>query len=137
MTSEYQNKGGLGGKASESSLIPVRLRRTRDQSLKITVQAVVQDAPLTVNEVGLGLLPFQLALKPGLAEAPGASVPLKLALVTVTLAPDCAKTPFHPCVICWLPGKVKFKVQLLQVVELVLVIVMEPPKPPVHWLVTV
>jgi hypothetical protein len=89
---------------------------------------------LSVNEVGLGLLPLQDALKPGvpLTEAPAGIDPLYETLVTVTALPDCEKVPFHPCVIVWPPGKLNFSVQPLIAVVPVLVIERFAPKPPDH-----
>jgi hypothetical protein len=93
--------------------------------------AVVQAAPLSVNAVGLALVPVTLALKPIGVLAPGASEPFQLSLVTVTcsLPCGCVQVPSHPLVTCWLPENVKTSVQLvIAVAPLVMVIL--PVNPP-------
>ena len=79
-----------------------------DGDVEVTVP--VQGVPLSVNDVGVGLLPDQAPLNPKAAVAPVATVALYDTLVTVTWDPDWTEVPFHNWVTVWPPVKVQVSV---------------------------
>jgi len=56
-----------------------------------------------VNAAGAVLVPLDAEVGPIEVEAPVASAPFQLALVTVTVSPDWDQFPDQPWVSCWLP----------------------------------
>ena len=95
----------------------------------------VHVTPLSVKDVGTGLLPDHDALKPTCAVAPVDSEPFQPALLIVTAAPDCVAVPPQACVICWPAPNDQPSFQLLTASPR-LVTTTSPPKPLGHWLVT-
>ncbi|GAB3838634.1 hypothetical protein GCM10029963_04980 [Micromonospora andamanensis] len=74
----------------------------------------VHTVPLRVNELGDGLAPVKLPLKPMLVLAPVPSEPFQLALRAVTELPLWLQVADQPWVSRWPPsGKVNPRVQLL------------------------
>jgi len=98
--------------------------------------APVHGVPLSEKLVGFGLLPLYEALKPGLTVPPEGRLPFQAALRIVALAPDWVKSPFQLCWICWLPGQVQVRFQLVSGSPRLLM-TMLPVKPVGHWLGTV
>jgi hypothetical protein len=93
--------------------------------------------PLTVNEVGLLFVPFQLAMKPKLLDPAGAIVPFQLRLVAVTVAPDVAWVALQIWLICCPLANVQTTFHPLIAAVPVLVMDTSPWKPPDHELVIV
>jgi hypothetical protein len=62
-----------------------------------------QVVPFSVKLAGAALLPLPLKLAPICADPCVARLPFQLALVTVTVWPDCDQFPFQPWVSVWLP----------------------------------
>jgi hypothetical protein len=80
-------------------------------------------------------VPVIEARNPTSIVVPVAKLPLKLALLTVTSAPDCVATPFHNWVIAWPDGNDQVSVQLVSGGPL-FVSCISPWKPTFHWFTT-
>lgn len=72
------------------------------------------------------------ALKPKLTLSPLATAAFQLLLDTVTVGPDCEKSPFQPLVIDWSPGKSNVSFQASTASPL-LVTLTAAVNPPPHW----
>ena len=95
----------------------------------------LQATPLSVNEVGFGLLPLHDPLKPMLVAAPVARLPFHDSFCAVTLLPDWLHLADQPCATRWLEsGNVKPSVQPLSASPTFLM-VMLAVKPPCQSLV--
>jgi hypothetical protein len=97
----------------------------------------VHAVPLSANDAGTGLAPFQAPTNPIEVDAPVRSDPFQLMLAAETPAPDCVQAALQPCVTRWLAfGKSNVSVQP-DIGSPRLVIAMLAVNPLVHWLCTV
>ena len=80
--------------------------------------------------------PLELARKPNVADAVGASEPFHVRFLAVTVVPLCVTVAFQDWVICWPPVKLSVAVQPDVVAAPPLRTLTSPWKPLLHWLIT-
>lgn len=89
--------------------------------------STLQVVPLSVNEVGDGLLPDREQRKPALTLAPVASAPLQLWSAAVTVVPDRDHSAFQPWLSFCPPAKSKVRLQLLTAAVLLVIVTAPTP----------
>jgi hypothetical protein len=106
----------------------------------VVCAAPPQVTPLTLNEVGLGLLPDQVPWNPMLVEPPLAIAPFQAALVAVTVLPDWLHEPADQPLVYFVvvSGKSNFSVQLVQASPMFLMVMfaVNPPCQSLLWYCT-
>ncbi|GAA1771817.1 hypothetical protein GCM10009681_49050 [Luedemannella helvata] len=130
----------VGGRLVTTEEVGGRLVTTEDVGGRLVTTEEVgvlppQVTPFTANEVGLLLVPFQLARKPGFTEPPLPTAPFQLSFAKVTLDPVWVARPFQPCWIDWPFANENVSDQLVQASP-VFLMTMLPWKPPCHEFTT-
>jgi hypothetical protein len=86
----------LADALGEDEAVDEALEVGEDDGLELEVAPELQATPLSVNAVGVSMLPLRLKLAPTPVEAPVAREPFQLRLATESVLPLCVQVPSQP-----------------------------------------